>query len=276
MVSWQEIEFEYAKRLRSCSRDERKMLYREAYAAVAAGRMVEMTSTNPEKRTAGTSRTLVGILARVCRSDDKVLEIGCGRGYTCLMLAPHVKEIVGVDVSEPSLKEARELLQKQGIENAQILKLDCDELISHFSPESFDKVLSIDMFEHLHKEDGLEHLKQVYSVLKPGGKYLIVAPNRITGPHDVTKDVYPEAKEPMGFHLNEPTKSELISQMREIGFRKFYSVLPFGSKVSWLFDIWYPTWIDCFIERCYEKGKLPGFLKRKMVRFLAIKMMAFK
>ncbi len=95
MVSWQELEFEYAKRLRASSRDERRTLYSEAYSAVSGIRMKTMSTTDIEKRTAGTSRSLVGILARVCRSDDRVLELGCGRGYTCLKLAPHVKEIIG-------------------------------------------------------------------------------------------------------------------------------------------------------------------------------------
>ena len=276
MVSWQELEFEYAKRLRASSRDERRTLYSEAYSAVSGIRMKTMSTTDIEKRTAGTSRSLVGILARVCRSDDRVLELGCGRGYTCLKLAPHVKEIIGSDVSDPSLEEARELLQKHGIDNAQILKFSSDELASQIAPESFDKVISIDLFEHLHSEDGLEHLKQVYSVLKPNGVYIIVAPNRIDGPHDITRDIYPDAKEAMGFHLNETTKSELISHMRRTGFRKFYSVLPFASKVSWLFDIWYPAWIDCFMERWYEKTKWPDCLKRQLVRFIRIRMMAVK
>ncbi len=272
----EELEFEYAERLRSSTRDERKTLYEEAYSVVSEVYMAKLASPDPEKRTAGTYRGLAEMLARVCRPDEKVLEVGCGRGYTCMVLAPYVKEIVGVDVSEPSLDEARRLMRQYNIDNAQILKMGGDELQDHFSSESFDTVISIDVYEHLHPEDGLQHLKDVYAVLKPKGKYIIVSPNQIDGPHDITKDIYPDAKQAMGFHLNETTKCKLTGLMREIGFKKFRSGLPLASKAPWLFDVWYPARLDCCLERVYGKIERPGFLKRLLRRFLAIRMMAVK
>ena len=47
-------------------------------------------SDNPEHRTAGTSKQLVQLLSQILKKNDHVLEIGCGRGYTCLKLAPSV------------------------------------------------------------------------------------------------------------------------------------------------------------------------------------------
>src|SRR5262245_2545485 len=195
MDRWVELEFAYARRLRTRSREQRKTLYAEAYSAVSKARMDAFTSTDPECRTAGTSKELVATLAPLCRPDQRVLEVGCGRGYTCWKLAPRVREIVGTDVSAPALAEARELLSSRGITNARILAADGEELTAQFGTEAFDLVLSIEVYEHLHRDDGLAHLREVYSVLKPGGSYVIVTPNRLNGPADVTCVVYPDAPE---------------------------------------------------------------------------------
>src|SRR5690242_19197294 len=109
MERWVELEFDYARRLRASSREERKTLYAEAYSQVSKARMEAFTSADPECRTAGTCKELVATLAPLCRLDDRVLEVGCGRGYTCWQLATLVREMVGTDVSAPALAEAREL-----------------------------------------------------------------------------------------------------------------------------------------------------------------------
>ena len=92
------------------------------------------------------------------------------------------------------------------------------DLTTHFAPETFTAAISIDMLEHLHPEDAQEHLFQVFSILKPGGKYIIVSPNRVTDPHDITKLEFPDVLEPMGFHLNETTYRDLSRVMKGIGY----------------------------------------------------------
>src|SRR5258708_15092507 len=105
--------------------------------------METFTSADPECRRAGTSKELVATLAPLCRLDQRVLEVGCGRGYTCWKLAPRVKEIVGTDVSAPALAEARELLSSHGITNARILEAGGEGLTPRFGAEAFDMVPSI-------------------------------------------------------------------------------------------------------------------------------------
>lgn len=249
---WEKLEFDYAKKLKRSSYDERKNLYKEAYSEVSKLRMSVMPS-DPEKRTAGTSKGLVKSLIKLCKSNDRVLEIGCGRGYTCWKLAPHVKEVVGTDVSIPVLKEARELMRKNRVSNANILNVSGYELTNIFEKESFDKIICIDVYEHLHPEDAKIHLSEVYSLLKPDGKYIIVTPNRLTGPHDITKSVFPEVKEALGFHLNETTVKELIGDMKKIGFSEFYAFkwIPIVNMGPFV----YPIFFDLLAERLYSKIK---------------------
>ncbi len=221
MERWKELEFDYARQLRESDTATRRSLYDEAYSHVAEFRT--FASNKPEDRTAGTSKELVDLLAQILAEDENVLEVGCGRGYTCLTLAPQVKTIVGTDVTDSVLTEAQQVLEQHEVKNAAIVKVSAFELCSHFEAETFDSAISIEVVEHLHPEDAEEHFRQIFRVLKPGGKYIVVMPNRLDGPHDITRDVFPEMHEAIGFHLNESTYAQMAPTMREIGFNRFYS-----------------------------------------------------
>ena len=102
MEEWKRLEFHYANCLREASAEKRRGLYYEAYSAVSKLAMERFESSNPEDRTAGTSKRLIKLLSHIVDKNDNVLEIGCGRGYTCLMLAPYVMSMVGTEVSKPA------------------------------------------------------------------------------------------------------------------------------------------------------------------------------
>jgi len=276
MDPWTKAEFEYAKKLKECSADKRKALYAEAYGTVSALHNVARKNKDPEKRTAGTSPKLVKRLAKICSRSDRILEVGAGRGYTCMKLAAHVESMVGIEVSEPSFNEAKNLVRDQGLENVQILHSSAQDLTTLFNPESFDKVISIDVIEHLHPDDAHDHIEQVYRVLKPGGCYIVHTPNRINGPHDVTSVVYPESREPIGFHLNEVTYSELKRQMNNIGFNRFKSFLAFNRYGFIANAICYPALISIFLERLYKSAESITLARKILSHFIGIKLIAYK
>jgi 2-polyprenyl-3-methyl-5-hydroxy-6-metoxy-1,4-benzoquinol methylase len=275
MDKWKEAEFHYARQLRESSAAERHTLYTEAYSAVSKLALHRFASDDPEDRTAGTSRRLVQLLSQVVDKHDHVLEIGCGRGYTCLKLAPYVMSMVGVDVSEPSVIEARETLSQGEIENVRIKEVSALELADHFSRNEFDVCISIDVLEHLHPEDAKEHLQQVFHVLKPGGKYIVIMPNRLTGPHDITREEFPEAREALGFHLNESTYREMIDIMEASGFNKCRAL--YGTILSKkdIKPIVLPGRLSIAGETLYRH--LPNLLRYGILRTLiSIRLIAYK
>jgi SAM-dependent methyltransferase len=79
-----------------------------------------------------------------------------------------------------------------------------------------DLAYSNQLLEHLHPEDAQDHLQELYRVLKPGGSYVCVTPNRLTGPHDISLYFDETA---CGFHLKEYTMTELCDAMVQAGFR---------------------------------------------------------
>jgi len=102
--------------------------------------------------------------------NDFVLDIGCGNGVsTGNMIA---KYAVGIDLSQTELSRAKKKFPK------------CDFLVADarklpFKSNTFDKVIAINMLHHV--QDPEKVLKEVYRVLKKGGKLITVDPN-LTNP----------------------------------------------------------------------------------------------
>ncbi len=93
---------------------------------------------------------------------------------------------------------------------------------------SADVVYSQQLMEHLHPEDALAQLRNVYGALKPGGVYVCVTPNALTGPHDISR--FYDAKA-TGLHLREYTIGELETIFRRAGFRHVSLVTTHRSNV---------------------------------------------
>jgi 2-polyprenyl-3-methyl-5-hydroxy-6-metoxy-1,4-benzoquinol methylase len=105
---------------------------------------------------------------RVLNTEGKViLDAGCGSGYKSLVLAeanPGAK-IVGIDLSEESVKLARERLKYHGFDNAQFHTLTIEELPSlglEFDYINCDEVLYL-------LTDPVAGLAAMKAVLKPEG-----------------------------------------------------------------------------------------------------------
>ena len=275
MEKCRRLEFLYAKRLRESNSIERRKLYGEAYSIVSGLTYKPIQGMNPAERTAGTTKRLIQQISQLVNSNDTVLEVGCGRGYTCLMLAQHVQSMVGTDVSEPSLVESIEILENNKVRNVSIKKVSAFELRNTFENNEFNVCISIDVLEHLHHDDAVEHLQQVLQILKPGGKYIIVCPNRLSGPHDITREEFPNAKEALGFHLNETNHRELAQIMRKIGFKKLQIFFPLALSKDFVKPLVLPLAFGIFSE--IMLGKIPKrFLHPLFEKVIALRIIGHK
>ncbi|MEG4516379.1 MULTISPECIES: methyltransferase domain-containing protein [unclassified Microcoleus] len=96
-----------------------------------------------------------------------ILDAGCGSGYKSLILAeanPGAK-IVGIDLSEESVKLARQRLQYHGFENMEFHALSIEELPS--LNQQFDYINNDEVLYLL--PDAVVGLQAMKSVLKPDG-----------------------------------------------------------------------------------------------------------
>ena len=163
---------------------------------------------------AGKVRTFLPLLPS---PSARILEIGCGMGELSYGLMMKGFEVIGVDISDIRVKRLG-LLKTSNLNFGR-----CDAVYLPFADQTFDAVISMQLFEHLHPEDAREHLQEVYRVLRPGGRYLLETPNRLTGPGDVSR-FFTDGKA-QGFHLKEYRITELYSLFSKLGYQKVKIVL---------------------------------------------------
>ncbi len=104
----------------------------------------------------------------------KILDLACGPGRFALSLAKRGFRVVGLDISEIYLEQAR--AQEQGL---QIQLIQGDMRAIPFENE-FDAVINLfTSFGYFEKEEEhLQVLKEVRECLKPGGRFLLEFQNR--------------------------------------------------------------------------------------------------
>lgn len=102
---------------------------------------------------------------------EAVLDIGTGTGVVALkvarILGPKGK-IYGIDLSEEMLATARGKAERQG-QKVVFSQMDAERL--EFADDTFETVVSL--FALLHFPDPLTALKEIYRVIKPGGRLVV-------------------------------------------------------------------------------------------------------
>ena len=99
-----------------------------------------------------------------------ILELGCGWGSLTLWMAerfPNAR-ITGVSNSRPQREHIEAECRARGLANVRIVTCDVNRLQLD---QSFDRVVSIEMFEHMRNYQSL--LARIASWLKPGGKLFV-------------------------------------------------------------------------------------------------------
>ncbi|MEJ6952295.1 class I SAM-dependent methyltransferase [Natronospora cellulosivora (SeqCode)] len=97
----------------------------------------------------------------------KVLDFGPGDGWPSLLVAPYVKEVIGLDSSLKRVEICRENAEKMGITNASFKSYIAGEKLP-FADNSFDAIMAASSIEQT--PDPFKTLKELHRVLKPGGR----------------------------------------------------------------------------------------------------------
>jgi len=118
------------------------------------------------------------ILALAEPSPDKtVLDLGSALGDVCFLLAPRVKEAIGVDASPRALELAEARAREHGLANVRFLAGDVANLPG-IHDASIDVAGAFDLLEHVDDETVRRMLRSLSRVLKPGGVFVAYTPNR--------------------------------------------------------------------------------------------------
>ena len=209
------IERELADRLRLAPRSQRRGLYGEVYDELF--RRVEHHPQLHAANGAPRQREVDGLLALTrgfLTSSTVLMEVGAGDCALAIRAAAIVTRVYAIDVSEQITR---------GVSCPANLSLVLSDGCSIPVPEgSVDVAVSNQLMEHLHPDDAREQLHNIYRSLAPGGVYVCITPNRVYGPHGVSKYFDQVAT---GFHLIEYNAREIRRLFASAGFSgmRFYA-----------------------------------------------------
>jgi SAM-dependent methyltransferase len=114
------------------------------------------------------------------RPGMRVLDMGCGRGEIVLHAARRGAQVVGIDYSADCLRLTRRTLEVAYQRDRDRVTLShADATAIPFGDEAFERVLMMDIVEHLHGWQVSRALREAHRVLSPKG-YLVLhtLPNR--------------------------------------------------------------------------------------------------
>lgn len=141
----------------------------------------------------------------------KILDIGCGAGFFSILLAKHGHQVIGIDLTESMIEEAKTLAKAEGIK-AHFQVMDAEKL--DFANESFDVVISRNLTWTL------PHPQEAYSqwmrVLKENGVLLNYDAEYARNHH---------TQKLPGHHAHEYISDELMNQCHNI-----YHMLDISTK----------------------------------------------
>lgn len=195
--------------------ERRLQIYNEFYTKlmpVYSRDNSQVEGQNPKKK-------YVKLFAREIENSS-VIDYGCGQGFMLKSIDEQLntKKLTGIDVYIPD-----------DLKTHPRINFIESNIINHVTKEKYDVALSDNVLEHLVPEDARLHLESIFQNLKTGGKLIIIMPNRLFSPWDITriKDFSQSGRlKAEGGHVNESTHIAMADQLKEIGFKKFSTILP--------------------------------------------------
>jgi ubiquinone/menaquinone biosynthesis C-methylase UbiE len=101
------------------------------------------------------------------------LDIGCGRGENAIMLAMNGCDVTGIDLAEIAISDAKAKAAERHV-NVNFVVGDVLRMDQLFKKSEFDLIIDSFLFHTFPDEERPIFARQVYKVLKPGGKYFML------------------------------------------------------------------------------------------------------
>jgi SAM-dependent methyltransferase len=240
------LERRLANRLLTAPSDQRAQVYGEVYDELFNSLPDHpQLSVDPGEREKQVLAKL-RFVSRFLNKDSCLMEIGAGDCVFSINASPLIRRGIVVDVSEVIMSPAADAGNLEAVVT--------DGVSLPVEPASVDVAYSDQLMEHLHPDDAQAQLVNVVKALRPGGIYICITPNRVYGPHDVSRGFDDVAR---GFHLREYSGRELRDIFLNSGFSKiaFYA----GADGHY---VRVPTALALLSEAAFER--LPKFIKTRV------------
>jgi SAM-dependent methyltransferase len=157
---------------------------------------------------------------------QKILNVGCGSGELCILLAQLGHIVTGIDPAEEYITIARSQLEQRNLSNCTFFTSDLEDVYSDLFQHNYDIVFSTDVVEHIAND--IQAFEQLAALVKPGGDLFITVPGGqyLFGFHDEQLGHYRR------YSLQQLDKV-LPSNLKRLKMRYFgISLIP----VAWLYS----------------------------------------
>jgi len=162
---------------------------------------------------------------------DLVLDVATGTGNTAFALAPHVRRVVGVDVTRAMLDQARRVAAERGILNVDWVLGDAVRL--PFPDDSFD-LYSVRAAPH-HFGDVRAFMAEAFRVLRRGRDAIFIDCAPPLPARDVLHDVEVR-RDPS--HVRSMTVEEWVTGLHAAGFEVEHAE---ARELDWNYEEWMQT-----------------------------------
>lgn len=180
------------------SKDEWKYLYDNTY-------FPPLSSYYSQKRLDDANDRLEGIIKTASINVQKILDVGCGEGYTIIAAAKKGLNTHALDITDHRIPKAKEVTSKF---------INSDLFEAQLESNFFDAVYLDSVLEHV--LNPLEYLIEIRRILKPGGVLYLGVPNEDSLYNDVRK------------LFNKITNTSVSEKIKP--FQSPYHIVGFNSK----------------------------------------------
>lgn len=150
--------------------------------------------------------------SKYIKPSHRVLDAACGLGKGTAFLTKSAEEVVGVDYSEEAITECKK--RYDNLKNIRFIQSDITELT--YEKEYFDCIVSIHTMEHV--PDEKKFLDKIWSILKPGGCFVLEVPILVVRPFKgIQTPINP-------YHIREYSFKELKAMVSRFKIIESYGV----------------------------------------------------
>lgn len=113
----------------------------------------------------------MGVDALQLKEGDTVIELGCGTGLNFELIEDEIGpngKIIGIDITEGMLEQAKERIRLNGWSNVEII---CSDIAQFHFPQNVDAIVSSGVFGYIQKYD--EVIQRAAQALAPSKRFVI-------------------------------------------------------------------------------------------------------
>lgn len=119
---------------------------------------------------------------------EYILDIGCSQGITSIILGREGKNVIGIDISENAINDAKANLEIEEKETKELVKFQRGNFMLERFDQKFDTVILGEVLEHI--TDIKAFFDKAVSLLNEGGKLIVTTPFGINDFPDHKRTLY--------------------------------------------------------------------------------------